>query len=420
MKYVDNFNDLKKSLNSNKKILISKNIRCDHSIILPEGVEVIGIENRKESYPLLSFYNSDGIGLTKNNKISNLNISVFQDKKALFNTSNDEDLGTFELSNLTLTGQLSFVTKGDFLRCHIVLSDIDIVSCNAVFYLEQPQKYGVNVLQGALTVYNLSSHNDSCITLMAKNITVGRPNAPVIGSGIFIAGFGDIGGTVNVAELQTFDVHSTGNIPHGVADIITAGVFISTGAHAQSITHDGEIVTYGVNDMVLDAWGKVDVWISNKPIISYGPSGVGFVNFGIVDTFIVNAELETHGLGARGYNQYDGTVNYIKFKSITTYGNGSVGIQVSKVIGDLIVDESVKTYGSIGTSLVKGVNVQLPANAISIKDGGKIANLTIGGNIETHGDSVTSFESPQGAIDQYTVGGKIEAFGHHSKKQNDC
>lgn len=171
--------------------------------------------------------------------------------------------------------------------------------------------------------------------------------------------------------------------------------------------------------MVLDAWGKVGSWISNKPIISYGPSGVGFVNFGTVDSFTVNSELETYGLGARGYNQYDGTVNHIKFKSITTYGNGSVGIQVSKVIGDLTIDENVKTFGSIGTSLVKGVNVQLPANAISIKEGGEIATLTIGGNIETYGDNVVSFESPKGTIKNMTVGGVIKANGVNSKEKNE-
>ncbi|WP_274369820.1 hypothetical protein [Morganella morganii] len=419
MKYIDNFNDLQKALNSSKKICISKSIRCDHSIILPEGVELIGIENREKNYPLLTFYNCDGVGVSKNNNITNLNISVFQDKKAIFSTSCDEDLGSFHFENLVLTGQLSFITKGEFIQCNVTLNNIDIVSCNSSSYLEQPQKYGVNVLQGAFTVYNLSNNSDSNITLNAKNIMIGRPNAPVIGSGIFIAGFGDIGGSVNVTELHTLSVHSTGNIPYGVADMITAGVFISTGANAQKITHDGEIATYGVNDMVLDAWGKVGSWISNKPIISYGPSGVGFVNFGTVDTFIVNAELETYGLGARGYNQYDGTVNHIKFKSITTYGNGSVGIQVSKVIGDLTVDENVKTFGSIGTSLVKGVNVQLPANAISIKEGGEIAALTIGGNIETHGDSVVSFESRKGAIKSINIGGIIKAYGANSKDKNE-
>lgn len=47
MKYIDNFNDLKKALNNSKKIFISQSIRCNHSVTLPEGVELIGIENKK-------------------------------------------------------------------------------------------------------------------------------------------------------------------------------------------------------------------------------------------------------------------------------------------------------------------------------------------------------------------------------------
>ena len=32
------------------------------------------------------------------------------------------------------------------------------------------------------------------------------------------------------------------------------------------------VVTYGVNDMVLDNWGVVDSWTAEQKITSYGPS----------------------------------------------------------------------------------------------------------------------------------------------------
>ena len=123
-----------------------------------------------------------------------------------------------------------------------------------------------------------------------------------------------------------------------MADFITAGVFVLYGAHAHKVVTDGEVVTYGVNDMVLNVWGSVDSWTSNAPVISYGPSGVGFVNFGTVKNFTVNAPLQTYGLGARGYNQYDGTVGNITFQSIETFGDGSVGIQISKKLENLTVN----------------------------------------------------------------------------------
>lgn len=87
-------------------------------------------------------------------------------------------------------------------------------------------------------------------------------------------------------------MYSNGKIPPGVSDYITAGIFGTTA---------NEVITDGINDMVLDVWGTVVDWISNAPIISYGPSGVGFVNFGTVKNFTINAPLQTFGLGARGY-----------------------------------------------------------------------------------------------------------------------
>ena len=170
--------------------------------------------------------------------------------------------------------------------------------------------------------------------------------------------------------------------------------------------------------MVLDVWGTVENWTSNEPIISYGPSGVGFVNFGIVKNFTVNAPLQTYGLGARGYNQYDGTVENIRFKSIETFGNGSVGIQISKKIGTLTVEENIITHGSVGSSLVKGHYVDLPAFALSIKEGGAVDKINIKNNIETKGDYVTSYIIEKGGIvNQINIGGTIIAEGKNSIPQ---
>jgi hypothetical protein len=43
-------------------------------------------------------------------------------------------------------------------------------------------------------------------------------------------------------------------LPYGTADMITGGVFIVYGVKANRVEHFGEVVTYGVNDMVLDTW----------------------------------------------------------------------------------------------------------------------------------------------------------------------
>ncbi|WP_447642594.1 MULTISPECIES: hypothetical protein [Chitinophagaceae] len=417
MNIINNFNDFVAALQSGQKeITIGRSFLCNYSIILPEGVTLSGQKQENGELPLLSFQHSDGIGVTASNTITNLNIDAPASHKAIYNTIAKQDLGTFTLQNLFIKGQVSVITRAGVDKATIAIDNVDIISVDARHCLEQPQKYGVNVLQGALTIYNLNPDANSVVSVHISNLSIGRKNAPVSGSGVFIAGFGDKGGRTEIPKLHTKAVYSNGKIPQGVADYITAGVFILNGANASEVITDGEIITYGINDMVLDVWGSVDNWTSNAPVISYGPSGVGFVNFGIVKNFTVNAPLQTYGLGARGYNQYDGTVDNISFQSIETFGDGSVGIQLSKKIGTLTVAGNVTTHGSLGSSLVKGEYFELPAYGLSIKDGGEAESITIGGNIETYGDNVVSYVVEKGGkVDNLSVGGKILAEGKNSQ-----
>lgn len=416
---VNNFNGLVSAIqNGQTEITIGRSFLCNYSIFLPEGINLNGKPQENGELPLLSFQHSDGIGISANNAVKNLNIDTPVNHKAIFNTTVKQDLGTFTLENLLIKGQVSIITRVGVEKANVVIDNVDIHSADARHYLEQPQKYGVNVLQGALTIYNINPSSDSLLSVAVSNLSIGRKNAPVSGCGVFISGFGDQGGKTIVSTLHTNDVYSNGKIPLGVADYITAGVFVLYGAQANEVITDGEVITYGVNDMVLDIWGSVDNWTSNAPVISYGPSGVGFVNFGIVKNFTVNAPLQTYGLGARGYNQYDGTVDNITFQSIETFGDGSVGIQISKKIGTLTVNGDVTTHGSIGASLVKGVYFDLPAYALSIKDGGEAKNITIRGNVTTYGDKVVSYLVEKGGNPGVlTVGGKITANGQNSQME---
>jgi hypothetical protein len=103
------------------------------------------------------------------------------------------------------------------------------------------------------------------------------------------------------------------------------------------------VVTYGVNDMVLDNWGNVDRWVAEEKITSYGPSDIGFVNFGIVNELKVNAPIETFGQRARGFNVYTGTVNLAQFDRVITHADSAVGIQISQPIGRLVVRRGIET-----------------------------------------------------------------------------
>ncbi|WP_336249270.1 hypothetical protein [Stomatohabitans albus] len=363
----------------------------------------------------MSFIGGDGVALTGDNEISGISIQTSPANRAIYIDSPEVDLGTIRLEHLTVTGVVQLLTRAPNKVLSLDLSDIDIVSADARHYPERPMKYGVNVYQGALTIYNFNPEAESRITLHAEHIGVGREKAPVIGSGIFISGFNDTAGPVIVDKLTTTGVYSNGMIPTGQPNLITGGIFIVYGVEANEIVSLNEVKTYGTNDMVLDVWGKVKSWVVKENVTSYGASGIGFVNFGDVDYFKSEKTIQTYGLGARGFNQYDGTIKDAYFEQITTVGNGSIGMQFSKPVGNITIGSGIKTLGAKGQTLVKGEIVELNADAISVLHGGLIETLTIDGDVVTSGDHVVSYHVNGGVVQALKLGGKLVASGNGAK-----
>ncbi len=276
---------------------------------------------------------------------------------------------------------------------HVRVDGLDIVAADARGPHERPNGYGVDVLQGAFTLWNMQTDDSVIISADLLRLSAGRDGAPVLGSGIFVSGAGDKGGRLIVRRLETGAVYVDGKIPPGTPDQITGGVF-----------------TYGVNDMALDNWGAVDRWIAEEKVTTFGPSGIGFVNFGTVNELQVMAPIETFGQGARGFNVYTGTVHLAEFDRVTTHADGSVGIQLSQPIGRLHVRRGIETFGGTGPSLVKGVVVPLSAIGLSIKPGGSAREITIGGGVITHGSAVSPLEL-HGAVETFHVAGGLLAAG---------
>ena len=397
--------------NGARAIELATSIACPHSITLPPGCSLTGTDKDR---CVLSFCNGDGIGLTADNRVSGITVIATPAARAIYTQAGLPGMGRIVLEDLVVTGQVSIIMRTGTNTLDLAVDGLHIAACDSRRYSEQPQKYGVNVYQGALTVYNFNGDANARIKASLKNVSIGARNAPVLGSGIFVSGFGDENGSVDLDVLTTGAVYSTGMLPYGTADIITGGVFIVYGVNASLVEHFGEIATYGVNDMVLDTWGSVQRWIAHERVVSYGPSGIGFVNFGTVDEFVAEKEVITYGLGARGFNQYDGTVRNIRFKSIETFGDGSIGIQVSKPVGTITVEQGITTHGSIGNTLVKGVNMQLPAEAFSVKPGGIVERFVVGGGLETHGAKVTTYAIEGGKVGAVDIKGEVVALGEGS------
>lgn len=352
----------------------------------------------------------DGLQLSSDNRVHNIRLNASEDKRAIFNDTSVESLGRIELRGVTTTGCVQILARDKVRAGHVDVNGLDIIAADARGETERPHGYGVYVINGAFTLWNMQQDTSVVVSADLVGLSAGRDGAPVRGSGIFVSGGGDKAGRLNVRRLETDAVYSDGGIAPGTADQITGGVFTVYGAYVDVVRNRGPVVTYGVNDMVLDNWGVVDRWTAEAKITSHGPSGIGFVNFGIVHELKVNAPIETFGQGARGFNVYTGTVNLAEFDRVITHADGAVGVQISQPIGKLVVRRGIETFGGTGPSLVKGVVITLSAIALSIKPGGSAREIEISGGVKTNGAGVAPIEQ-HGSIDSLRVSGGFVAAG---------
>ena len=358
---------------------------------------------------------ADGLQLSSDNRVHNIHLLTSPNKRAIFNDTAMGTLGHIELRGVTTAGRVQILARDKVRAGHVDVKGLDIVAADARSETDRPHGYGVYVIQGAFTLWNMQPDEKVAISADLVGLSCGRSGAPVFGSGVFVGGAGDKGGRLNVRRLETDAVYSDGKIAPGTPDQITGGVFTVYGAHVDVVRNRGPVTTYGVNDMVLDNWGAVDRWTADKKITSHGPSGIGFVNFGTVKKLRVNAPIETFGQGARGFNVYTGTVSLAEFDRVITHADGAVGIQISQPIGRLIVRRGIETFGGTGPSLVKGVVVNLSAIALSIKPGGSAREIEINGGIKTNGPGISPVEQHGSIATLRVTGGCVAAGGGFDK-----
>ena len=363
-----------------------------------------------------------GLLLTSDHKISGLRLVTDDTQIALGLSDEADDLGTLALSDITTVGRVHLEgtrAKQGTLR----LSNIHVEQADGRMAAHRPAGFGVEVLLGGISIYNFSKDPASRWTLEARNLSGGRKEQPLRGSGIFVFGGWfipvdadpgaapapiQVGGSIELTILTTGEIHSHGGIPAGIGNLITGGVFIGSGVHAKEVINEGRVTTYGQNDMVLDNWGRVNTWVARAEVASFGSSGIGFVNFGDLDLLKVKAPIETHGLGARGFNLYDGSLKRAEFQSITTYGDGAIGVQLSKPFGTIVIEQDVRTKGGEGDSLVRGKVVHLKAHAVSIKPGTKGEEIRIGGKVVAENQAIPDWEfaAPESVVERIEVGGR--------------
>ncbi|MFF2551203.1 hypothetical protein ACFVUS_09380 [Nocardia sp. NPDC058058] len=373
------------------------------SFRLPPGVTLCGGELE---------FTSGGLILTADNELRDVTVRTPEHEIAIRNDCAVADFGVLVLHEVSTHGQVLLEAAGAVRAGHIDINGLSVVAADTRARTVLPAGYGVSARQGAVTVWNRQDDPAVVLTARLRAIAAGTAAAPVRGSGVMVGGFhaDDTGGRVHISSLTTGEIHSDGGIAPGTADLISGGVFVLGGAHIGLVVNEGSVTTHGPNDMVLDNWGSVVRWIAQSPVCSFGPSGIGFVNFGDIEELEVRAPIVTRGAGARGFNLYAGSVGHARFAGITTYGDGAVGFQVTRKLLRLSITGDLHTHGGRALSLVEGVQTELEAVALSIKPGGAIDTVDIGGQVVSEGARVPAVEI-EGTLGRLEVAGGITALG---------
>jgi hypothetical protein len=388
---------------STRQIIVTKSLHDVPAILLSAGQRLRGKGDR---ITLTFAGETDGIRLSSDNHLSNLSIETAPARRAIWNDVAAGSLGTIELRDLSTIGRVQILLKERVRSGHVEVNNLDIVAGDAAGEKDRLHGYGVGVIQGAFTLWNMQG--DPTVTVSANliRLSAGRYGRPVLGSGIFVSGAGDGGGRTKVQRLEVASVYCDAKIRPGTPDAISGGVFTGKGVEVDEVRVVGPVVTYGANDMALDNWGVVDRWTADAKITTHGESGIGFVNFGDIAELRLKSPVETFGLGARGFNVYDGKVGLAEFERVVTHADGAVGVQLGRAVDQLVIHRGIETFGRTGPSLVKGVVQNLPAIALSIRPGARVQSIQIAGGLRTHGKGIAPLEQ-LGALDSLSIAGGV-------------
>lgn len=343
----------------------------------------------------LSFL-GDGLLLAGDNRLDGLHIACLPDATALAIAPDSGPCGRIEIRQCRCDGVVQLVLTDTAADAELIIDGLAISNADATQRLPRPQGNGVEVQQGALTIWNQSA-TATTLGVTANNIVIGSIEQPVRGTGLFVAGNETgTGGRVVLRQFSTGAVSSDSALPEGTTGTVAGGIFFLVGVYGETVETLGDITTMGANAVPVDNWGELARWRVDGNARSYGPSAVGMVNAGRLDRCEIAGAIETFGDGARGCCIY-GPTGSIEAAAIRTHGKAASGLQVVNRLDSIRLSEGIFTDGAPGEGLMKGQMMSTPAHGVEVESGGWLGELDVG-TICVTGTKAAPIHAADGAI----------------------
>lgn len=320
---------------------------------------------------------NDGIGLAGENEVTGVAIETDPARRAIFVTTSRAQpaAGRIALRDLLIAGQLECRLDGDDRIDALDITRVHLRAADTIARTDRPQGNGVACLQGAITVWNRIPGHE--LRLAIEDVSIGAPDAPVRGGGVFIAGtVGPGGSRIWAQHVRIGAVYCDSTLPASETGVICGGTFVLPGARVVQLESSGPQVSFGANAVPIDNWGEIDEWIVGGAVTTHGPNAVAIVNAGRLGRLEVRAGVETFGDGARACAVY-GPAALIRLASVTTHGAGAAGIHIVSEVGRLEVPGLLTIRGRSGAAMVKGQIETLAADGVHIGRAGRVGSVAV-------------------------------------------
>src|SRR6266498_640674 len=134
-----------------RRIVVEGEISGVPSLRLAPGQQLVG---GSDGATLVFADGVDGLRLSRDNEVSRLRLRADPSRRAIFNDTAVDDLGTVRLSAVTAWGQVQILADERVRAGHVVVDGLHVVSADLRVRHARPELLGVEVLQGAFTLWN--------------------------------------------------------------------------------------------------------------------------------------------------------------------------------------------------------------------------------------------------------------------------
>lgn len=155
-----------------KVIIIRGQLVDSPSIRLSPGQSVRG----EDELASITFEDgAEGVQLSSDNALCTLQLHTTPDKRVIFNDTSVDSLGQIELRDVTTTGRVQILARDQVRSGHVAVQGLDILAADARGERDRPHGYGVYVLQGAFTLWNMQPEDEVVITAVLSAYRRGAP-----------------------------------------------------------------------------------------------------------------------------------------------------------------------------------------------------------------------------------------------------